>query len=105
MAPDYVWDMSTFAGWPEQQLYHGVDGARQFLADWRAPFDKWGLHDHELIDAGGDHVVAISRQRARHRTTGMAVDMVIAQVFTIRDGLQTRMQMYADPDEALAAVG
>jgi ketosteroid isomerase-like protein len=37
MAPDYVWDMSTFEGWPEQQLYHGVEGARQFMATWTAP--------------------------------------------------------------------
>jgi hypothetical protein len=31
--------------------------------------------------------------------------MLYAQVFTIRDGKQTRMEMYADPDEALKAVG
>ena len=31
--------------------------------------------------------------------------MVYAQVFTVRDGMQTRMEMYADPDEALKAVG
>ena len=35
----------------------------------------------------------------------MPVDMLLAQVFTLRDGLQTRMEMYADPAEALKAVG
>jgi len=24
---DFVWDMSNFHGWPEQQTYEGVDGA------------------------------------------------------------------------------
>jgi ketosteroid isomerase-like protein len=58
-----------------------------------------------VIDAGGGKVVAILRQRGRHRTTGMPVDMVLAQVFTIENGLQRRMQMYATPEAALAAVG
>jgi hypothetical protein len=31
--------------------------------------------------------------------------MRFAQVFTLRDGLETRMEMYADPTEALKAVG
>ena len=31
--------------------------------------------------------------------------MDFAQVWTIKDGKQTRMRMYADPDEALREVG
>jgi len=104
MAPDYVWDMSTFVGWPEQQEYHGVEGARQFLAEWTAPFEQWRIEQEQVIDAG-EHVVVILHQRGRHRTTGMPVDMRLAQVFTVRDGLQVRMEMYADPEEALAAAG
>jgi ketosteroid isomerase-like protein len=37
--------------------------------------------------------------------SGVAVEMLFAQVWTIRDGKETRMQMYADPAEALKAVG
>jgi ketosteroid isomerase-like protein len=58
-----------------------------------------------LHDAGGDKVVGVLRQRGRSKTTGVPVDMLYAQVFTIRDGKQTRMEMYSDPDEALKAVG
>jgi ketosteroid isomerase-like protein len=31
--------------------------------------------------------------------------MLLAQVYTIRDGKQARMEMYADPADALKAVG
>jgi hypothetical protein len=31
--------------------------------------------------------------------------MRLAMVFTLRDGLQTRIEMYADPSAALKAVG
>ena len=103
MSPDFVWDMSTFLGWPEQQLYHGADGTREFLAAWLECWDDWKLEVEGLHDAG-DKIVAIVRQTARSKATGLPVDMVFAQVWTVRDGRQTRMQMYAEPDEAMRAV-
>ena len=57
-----------------------------------------------LHDAGGDKVVGVLRQRGRSKTTGLPVDMLYGQVFTISDCKQTPMEMYADPDEALKAV-
>ena len=38
---DFVWDMSNFHGWPEQQTYEGVDGAEAFLREWIAAWDDW----------------------------------------------------------------
>jgi len=105
LAPDYVWDMSHFRGWPEQQTYRGIEEARRFIRDWTAAFDDWEIEVVALHDAGGDKVVGVVRQRGRSKTSGLPVDMLYAQVFTIRDGKQTRMEMYADPDEALKAVG
>jgi ketosteroid isomerase-like protein len=102
--PDFVWDMSTFRGWPEQKTYEGIEGARQFLSDWTSAWEDWQLELKDLIDAG-DEVVAIVHQRGRSRTTGLPVDMDFAQLWTFRDGKQIRMRMYADPDEALRAAG
>jgi ketosteroid isomerase-like protein len=104
LAPDFVWDMSTFRGWPEKQTYVGAEGMRQFLGDWTSAFDNWRIKVEALHDAG-QQIVAVCRQNGRSKITGMPVDMYLAQVFTLRDGLQTRMEMYADPAEALKAVG
>jgi hypothetical protein len=30
---DLVWDVSRL-GWPDQQIYPGVEGAMQFMAEW-----------------------------------------------------------------------
>ena len=103
-APEFVWDMSTFHGWPERQTYEGPEGTREFLTDWVGAWEDWRLEVRELIDAGDD-VVAILHQSGRSKTTGLEVDMDFAQVWTIKNGKQTRMRMYADPDEALRAVG
>ena len=56
------------------------------------------------LDAG-DQVVAIVRQSGRSKTTGLPVDMRFAQLWTLSDGKQTRMRMYADPEEALRTAG
>ena len=96
--------MSKFGGWPEQQLYEGVEGAAEFLRVWLEAWDDWAVELVSLHDAG-DEVVAVVRQHARSKTTGLAVEMNFAQVWTVRDGMQTRMVMYGDPAEALAAAG
>jgi ketosteroid isomerase-like protein len=101
---DFVWDMSTFSGWPEQQIYEGSEGAQRFLRDWIDAWEDWELEIEELHDAG-EKVVAVMRQRGRSKATGLPVDMRFAMVWTLRDGMQTRMEMYGDPTEALAAVG
>ena len=105
IAEDFVWDMSKFRGWPERPMYEGIEGARGFIREWTAAFDDWQIEIEGIHDAGADKVIGILRQRGRSKTTGLPVDMLLAQVFTIRDGKQARMEMYADPAEAFAAVG
>ena len=104
MAPGLVWDMSKYEGWPEQQCYEGVDGAQRFLDDWTGAWEDWQLAIEEIHDAG-DKVVVIVHQQGRARTTGMALDMLFAQTWTIEDGRATRMDMYSDPSDARKAVG
>ncbi len=104
VTPEFAWDMSNFHGWPEQQLYEGVEGAETFLGEWLAAWDEWELEVEGLRDAG-DQVVALLRQRGRSKSTGMRVEMTFAQVWTLRDGMNTRMEMYSDPAEGLRAAG
>jgi ketosteroid isomerase-like protein len=102
--PEVVWDMSTFRGWPEQQTYSGVEGANQFLADWGETWEDWEVDVEQYLDAGED-VVTIVRQRGRSKATGVAVEMHFGQIWTVRDGQQTRLRMYASPEEALETAG
>jgi ketosteroid isomerase-like protein len=103
-APEFLWDMSNFHGWPEQQTYEGPDAVQGFLEDWTGAFDEWELEVEALHDAG-DTVVALVHQRGRSKTAGMPVEMSFAQVWTVRGGKQVRMDMYSERDEALEAAG
>jgi len=105
LAHDFVWDMSTFRGWPEQQTYVGIEEARRFIREWTGAFEGWQIEIESIRAAGLDKVVGIVRQRGRAKSSGLPVDMRLGQVFTLRDGMETRMEMYSDPAEALRAVG
>src|SRR6476620_10373726 len=71
--PDFVWDMSTFRGWPEQQTYAGIEGARRFNADWAEAWDDLEFEVEDYIDAGEERVVTIVHQRGRSKATGVPV--------------------------------
>ena len=101
---DFVWDMSNFHGWPEQQVYEGLDEARAFLSEWIDAWDDWELELEALHDAG-DKVVALVYQRGRSKESGMPVEMSFAQVWTLRDGKQARTEVYSERAEALEAAG
>ena len=101
--PDLVWDVSKL-GWPDQQIYNGCEGAMQFNAEWAAAWDDWELVPEDYLDAG-ERVVVIVNQRGRSKATGIPVDMRFAQVWSLRDGLAFRMQMYASVEEAFEAAG
>jgi ketosteroid isomerase-like protein len=101
---DFVLDMSNYHGWPEQQAYEGAEGVNAFFREWLAAWDDWEFELEALHD-GGDRVVALVRQRGKSKAAGMTVEMSFAQVFTIRDGKQSRLEMYSDRDDALASAG
>jgi ketosteroid isomerase-like protein len=96
--------MSNFHDWPEQQVYEGAEGARTFLSEWTDAWEDWELEIDALHDAG-DSVVALVRQHGRSKAGGMPVEMSFAQVWTLRDGKEARMEMYSDRGEALEAAG
>ena len=102
--PDFVWDMSNFRGWPEQQVYEGAQGVEDFFAEWGSAWDDWEVGVEALHDLG-NQVLAIVRQRGTSKLNGMVVEMPLAQLWTFREGRQSRMEMYSDPREALEAVG
>jgi ketosteroid isomerase-like protein len=103
--PEIVWDQ-THADTPElSTVYHGHDGVRQFLRAWTAPFESYYAHAEDFSDAG-EAVVVRCRQGGRGKQSGVKVEMPpYWQVYRLRDGLITRIEVYADHDEAVKAVG
>lgn len=104
VSPDFVWDMSKFEGWPERQAYAGVEGAREFLAEWTSAWEEWRLDVKRFVDAGAK-VIAVAHQEGRSKVSGLLVEMDFAQVWSFAEGLQTRMEMFSDVSQAFEHVG
>jgi ketosteroid isomerase-like protein len=83
----------------------GRDAAESSLS---ALFEAWGsyrLEPEEVRDVGEDRVVAIVREVARGRASGVEVASRWGYVITVRDEEIVRVAAYRDADKALEAAG
>ena len=84
---------------------HGKDAMRKHIGDWIDTFDEFWFEAVELIDAGGDMVVAVERFGGRAKLSGVETDQTGAVVLTLRERKIARCREYATRAEALEAVG
>jgi ketosteroid isomerase-like protein len=82
---------------------HGKAEMRAYLQDWFDTFDDFKVEPVEVIDAGGDKVIAVLRNSGRAKLSGVETDLTFAIVWTIRDGKIARGREYWTRDEALEA--
>jgi ketosteroid isomerase-like protein len=104
-ADDFVWDFSEWEGWIEAPEYHGHAGFDEQMARWTEPFESWSWELSELIDAGGDEILAVGVQRGILKGSNAAVVMPVAQIWTVRDGKLRRARMFLEPVHAYRAAG
>lgn len=105
VAADFVWDMSTFQGWPGAQKYRGRDAFMEFFKSWVSPYDDWSQEVERAEDLGGNQVLLVVRQYARPRGSNARVELRYGLVYTVEGGLARGARVYATPQEALEAVG
>jgi ketosteroid isomerase-like protein len=67
----------------------------------------WSSYEYEPvgISSHGDKVLVEIRQRMEGAASGLPVANHLFQVWTVRDGLATSMEMYTDRARALEAAG
>jgi ketosteroid isomerase-like protein len=90
--------------WLEEHLYKGHDGIRRSALLWNESFEEFRIDPQKLIDAG-DQVVALAYQRGRSKGSANWIASQIAYVWTVRNRLGVRVQVYFSWEQALKAVG
>jgi ketosteroid isomerase-like protein len=84
---------------------HGKDAVRAYMQDWLDMFDDLKVEPVELIDAGEDQVIAVTKISGRAKLSGVETDLTYAAVYTIRDGKIARGREYWTREDALEAAG
>ena len=103
IADDYEWILvAPFEGGP---VWRGREGFVEWLLTWTGEFEDWSIQVEQWIDAGDDLVVALTRQSATGRHSGVPVELLVGQVFELEDGRLVRVTNYATHAEALEAAG
>ena len=85
--------------------FHGKDAVRAWLQDWIDTFDGFRMEPVELIDAGGDTVIAVERFGGRAKLSGVETEQIVGDVVTIRNGKIARGHEYPTREQALEAAG
>jgi ketosteroid isomerase-like protein len=87
---------------PDPQTYRGYEGVVEALGRNEEAFETLDFIPERFVEVG-DKIVAVLLMRGRGRGSGVPVEDRIAHLWTLRDGRAYRVQVYSDPDEAIAA--
>ena len=82
----------------------GREALATLVGGWVAAWEDWSEEINEVRDLG-DHVMVISTQRGRAKSSGIEITAQYAYLFEVRNGELSRMGLYGSPDEAREAAG
>jgi ketosteroid isomerase-like protein len=100
---DVVTTMSGFM--PEEVTLRGFDEFLEVRAAWMGSYDDFLYEPEKILEAGANQVVVTLYQRGRPHGSDSWVDMHYGLVYTVEEGLISRGDFYATPEEALEAAG
>ena len=90
---------------PDPDTYEGRQGVRE---RHRFFHEAWGgleWEPVEFINASDDIVVAVIAMRGRGQGSGAPIDVPMAFVYELRDGMVVRDRPFTSKDQALEAAG
>jgi ketosteroid isomerase-like protein len=100
--PEIEW--TTTGAFIEAATYRGHDEVRRYLGSMLDEFDDGRNEPQEVIDTG-DQVVVSARISGRGKRSGAPVELTLASVGSLRDGMIVRIRNYPTKAEALEAAG
>jgi ketosteroid isomerase-like protein len=103
VADEYEWVVPTLLD--GRSVWCGRAGFVEFMRTWTEQFDDWRIEVERWIDAGDDRVVALTRQTATGKGSGVPVELNLGQVWKFEGGRVIRVRAYLSQTEALEAAG
>ena len=88
----------------EPDTYRGHEGVRSWFGAFGDAMEGVYFEGQEFT-AAGDMVVVDTKLRGRGRTTGIETEQRAFLVWTLREGLVTRVDAFAERGQALEAAG
>jgi ketosteroid isomerase-like protein len=86
----------------EPDTYRGEEGVRRYFDSFYEAMEDVRFIPGEFIDAGSRVVVPV-QVKARGKETGLEVEQSVVQVWSVRDGKASGVEVFATLDEAMRA--
>jgi ketosteroid isomerase-like protein len=90
---------------PDAKSYEGPNAIAEAMEDWPRQWEDFRMDLVEIIDAGDDLAVSVTRHRGRGRESGIEMDFEVFYVQRGRGGKLARMEMFFSREQALEAAG
>jgi ketosteroid isomerase-like protein len=97
-------EVTQFQNLLDARAFHGHDGVRKVMAGWLIAWEEWAIELIKVREIGAD-VLATAHQHGRGKASGAPMESEVAFVFTIRDAIIVRWQMFRTEAEAVRALG
>src|SRR6516164_4360337 len=86
-------------------IFNGHEAVGRWFGDWFRAFGKDYRFEIEEIRSVGQRVLAVARHHGSGRASGVQVEQITANLYTVCGAKITRVELYASPTEALKAAG
>jgi ketosteroid isomerase-like protein len=85
--------------------YRGHDGFRRWIEDIDEQFETWEIrvHDWELVD--DERIFGAGEIHARGRGSGVELNQELVWLFSVREGMLYRYEVFYNPEEGRRAAG
>jgi|SRR5215208_3198376 len=90
---------------PEARIYRGRSEVLRYFSEFVSQFEHYVFNLEELVDAGGDDVLACLRIHGQGKGSRAEFDVRPGWIFTVRGSEIVRIRAYYERAEALEAVG
>ncbi len=102
-AEDCVWE--DFPEQPDAGVHVGWEGVAEAVEQFTQAWIDLSFEPVEVIDAGGDLVVAVIAYRGRGRGSGAPLDARVTWLYEVRNGKVDRARTFTSKQQALEAAG
>src|SRR2546430_438754 len=82
--------------------HHGHSGVRAYAEQVSGAWSKFSIRPERFLDLG-EAVLVLAREHGRGRDSGAEVQHPTAHLWTLRDGLVVRFEVFWDREEGLRA--
>jgi ketosteroid isomerase-like protein len=90
---------------PDAGTFAGRKAVGRWFGDWFRAFGKDYRFEVEQTRSVGERVLAVARHHGSGRASGVKVEQITANLYTVSAGKIVRVELYGSPAEALDAVG